>query len=186
MPTTDLSSARHKSGLAAIVAVWVLLFLSPAFALDCTNTTCTLSSGASIGFQPTITITKNNDIDFGTVRQGNCIYTINTSGNVTGSPPSTCGYVTGTRQPANLTIRGSGSLQVTISVGGYTSHSTVTPSLARGKYDNGTEQALPLNNVAAPTSAGKTLLIGATVTTAGTETVGVGYTPSFTITVVYP
>ena len=159
---------------------------SAAFSLTCNNSTCALSTGATIGFQPTITITKNADIDFGTVMLGSCNYTIDTAGTVTGTPAGNCSALSGSPQAANLTIRGSSSLQVTVSVGGYTASGTVTPSLAKGKYNNGTEQSFPLSNVAAPTSAGKTLLIGATVSTAGTETIGTGYTPTFTITVIYP
>lgn len=180
------SDALPTTSLATALAGWILLATSPALALICEDTTCALSSGASIGYQPTITITKNADIDFGTVMKNSCNYTIDTAGAVTGTPAGSCYALSGSPHAANLTIRGSSSLQVTISVGGYTSHSTVTPSLAKGKYNNGSEQSFPLNNVAAPTSAGKTLLIGATVSTAGTETIGVGYTPSFTITVIYP
>jgi hypothetical protein len=176
--------ARLKTALAA--AGLLFIAVSPAQAIECINTTCTLASGATIGFQPTITITKNADIDFGTVRKAACNYVIDTSGTVTGTPPGNCSTLTGSPHAANLTIRGSSSMQVTISVGGYTADGTVTPSNARGLYNNGTEQSFPLNNVAAPTSAGKTLLIGTTISTAGTETNGASYAPSFTITVIYP
>lgn len=185
MRSSALPYARHRICLASM-AGWMLFAASPAFALDCTNTTCTLSSGGTIGFQPTITITNNTDIDFGTVLKGSCNYTIDTSGTVTGTPPGDCSTLSGSPHAANLTIRGSSTMQVTLSVGGYTADGTVTPSAARGKYDNGTEQAFPLNNVAAPTSAGKTLLIGATVSTTGAESNGVSYAPTFTITVIYP
>ncbi|MEZ0260433.1 MAG: DUF4402 domain-containing protein [Alphaproteobacteria bacterium] len=182
----SLPFARFKTGLAAAAAGMIVSASVQAHAVECINTTCTLASSAAIAFQPTITITKNADIDFGTVLKGNCIYSIDTSGTVTGSPPVNCSTLSGSPHAANLTVKGSASMQVTISVGGYTADSTVTPSAARGKYNNGTEQAFPLNNVAAPTSAGKTLLIGASVTTAGTETNGASYAPSFTITVLYP
>lgn len=171
----------------AAFAAFLALVVDQAWAVTCTtNNTCTLNESAGIGFQPTITITKNNDIDFGTVMRGACTYTINTSGTVSGNPSGTCYTLSGTPVAGNLTIRGSSSQTITISAGSYTAASTVTPSAATGKYNNGSEVSFPMNNVTAPTSGGKTLLLGVTLTTAGTETPLTTYQPTFTITVVYP
>jgi hypothetical protein len=143
----------------------------------------TLGTNMAVSFLTAVTMTKNSDIDFGTVKNDSCTYTISTTGAVTGSPGGTCAPLSGTTSAANITIAGSASQSVVISVAGYTAASTVTPSNAKCSYNGGAEGSCTITG-AAP-GAGKTLLIGVDVTTAGTETGGVAYQPTFTVTANY-
>jgi hypothetical protein len=191
IPTGSADAKRPFRGWGKVARVAVAAFFAltagPAWAVTCTTSnTCTLNESAEIGFLPTITITKNSDIDFGTVKRGACTYTINTSGTISGTPSGSCSALSGTPSVGSLTIRGSSSQTITISAGSYTAASTVTPSAATGKYNNGSEVSFPMNNVSAPTSTGKTLLLGVTLTTAGSEADLTTYQPTFTISVVYP
>ena len=145
---------------------------------------CTDSFTSNVKFDVSLSVSKNADISFGTVQQNSCTYSIDTAGTVTGSPSGNCSYVTGTKTVGNLSITGSSTQAITISANSYTASSTVTPSAATGKYGLGSEASLPMN-VAAPGSSGTALLLGITVTTNGTETIGTTYTPTFTITVAY-
>ena len=61
----------------------------------------------------------------------------------------------------------------------------VSLSAATCAYNGGAAVPCSLSTQAAPTSAGKTLLLGVTVTVNASQTAGTTATPTFTITVVY-
>lgn len=144
----------------------------------------TQSVTANIRFDTPLNLNKTADIDFGSVTAANAsTYRISTAGAVS-TVAGTGSYLTGTTQAASITISGSGSQTLNISVGGYTAQGGVTPSNARCAYDGGGEQACSYAAAAAP-AAGKVLLVGADVAADGSQVAGATATPTFTVTVVY-
>lgn len=143
----------------------------------------TQSVTANISFDSPLAITKNADINFGTVRAGVAdTYTITTAGSV--SAAGSGAYLYGTTSAASLTITGSTSQTISISVGGYTANGGVTPQNATCAYNGGSAGSCSLSSVAAP-GAGKTLLLGVQAVVDGTQTGGSSAAPTFTVTVVY-
>lgn len=143
----------------------------------------TQSVTANISFDSPLAITKNADINFGTVRAGVAdTYTISTAGSV--SAAGSGAYLYGTTSAASLTITGSTSQTISISVGGYTANGGVTPQNATCAYNGGSSGSCSLSSVAAP-GAGKTLLLGVQAVVDGTQTGGSSAAPTFTVTVVY-
>lgn len=143
----------------------------------------TQSVTANIAFDTALSITKNADITFGTVAASanGDNYTISTAGAVTVGQGT---WLFGTPAAANLTIIGSASQLINTSVGSYTANNGVTPSNATCAYNGGGSGSCSITGAAAP-GAGKTLLIGATVTADGTQTAGETAAPTFVVTVVY-
>jgi hypothetical protein len=131
-----------------------------------------------------ITLTKNADIQFGTVKAGATgTYVINTAGSVTASGNGVWLY--GTPAAGSITIAGSTTETVSISTGGYSANGGVTLSAATCAYNGGSAAACSLSNQAAP-GAGKTLLLGVTATVDGTQAAGATAAPTFVVTVTYP
>lgn len=166
--------------------------LTPSFDIRVTyaaNATGSKDSAqtASIKFDNAITIDTVMDINFGMVKAltaGN--FTINTAGVVT--PGGGGEWLYGTTSAGSMVIRGSSTQTIAISTGSYISGGIgggVTLSNATCSYNGGAEVACSLSGQAAPTSAGKTLLLGVTATVNASQTAGSSATPSFTVTVVY-
>ena len=144
----------------------------------------TQSVTANIRFDTPMTLNKTADINFGSVTAGSAsTYRISTAGAVS-TVSGTGAYIFGTTQAASITISGSSSQTMNISVGGYTAQGGATPSNARCAYNGGAEQVCTYAAAAAP-AAGKILLVGADVAADGTQAAGATATPSFTVTVVY-
>ena len=144
----------------------------------------TQSVTANIKFDTPLSLTKKNDITFGTVKAAQAgTYVISTSNAVT---PSAGGvWLYGTPAAGSITVAGSTTDTVTISTGGYTAQGGVTPSAATCKYGTGAAAACDAGiSVAAP-GASTPLLIGVQVAADGTQAAGSTATPSFTVTVVY-
>ena len=139
---------------------------------------------ANIEFAAPLILTKNSDIDFGTVSAGVAdTYTINTSGTVTaaGSGQTLGGVPTA----GDITVSGSSTQVVDISVGNYTANNGVTPQNATCSYNGGSEVSCnSLTGVAAPGS-GTTLLLGVQAVVNGTQASGTTAAPTFDVTVVY-
>lgn len=146
----------------------------------------TQSVTANMAFDSVLTLTKNADIDFGTVRAGTIgTYTINTAGTIT---PSGGGQVIGgTPAAGQITITGSGSQTLSISTGGYTAANGVTPSAATCSYDGAAASACdtPLTGLTAPGAGGRILRLGVRADTDGSQAAGATAAPSFTVTVIY-
>ncbi len=144
----------------------------------------TQSVTANIRFDTPLTITKNADINFGSVTAASATtYRISTAGavsTVTGSGA----YLFGTTAAANLQVAGSTSQLVNISVGSEVANNGVTISNEKCSYGGGAAGSCSITGAAAP-GAGKTLLIGADAAADGTQTAGSSATPSFTVQVVY-
>jgi hypothetical protein len=84
-----------------------------------------------------------------------------------------------------VTISGSTTQGITISVGNYVANSGVTPSLATGKFGaaGANDASFPMN--VGPPGAGTVLKLGVTVVANGTQTDNTTATPTFDVTVVY-
>ncbi|MFA6280522.1 MAG: DUF4402 domain-containing protein [Bdellovibrionales bacterium] len=146
----------------------------------------TQSVTANMSFDSLLTLTKNNDISFGTVGALTAgTYVISTAGVVT---PSGGGVVVGgTPVSGQITITGSASQTVSISTGTYTTNNGVTPSAATCSYNAGASTACdtPLTGLAAPTGVGKILRLGVTAAVDGTQAANTAAAPTFVVTVVY-
>jgi hypothetical protein len=151
------------------------------------NTDTTLSQTASLGFDLALTVDTVVDINFGVVKaltSGD--YTINTSGAVTAANGGV--FISGTPVAGGMKIHGSSAQTINISVGSYAAGGIgggVTLSNATCSYNGGAAAACSLSSQAAPTSAGKTLLLGVKATVNASQTAGSAAAPSFTVTVIY-
>jgi len=144
----------------------------------------TVSMTANISFDTPLTLTKKNDISFGTVKAGVAdTYTISTSGNVTAA--SAGQWLYGAKAAGNITIVGSSAQTLNISVSNYSASGGVTPANATCSYAGGSAKPCALTAATAPGNTGKTLLIGIDAKVDGMQAVGSTETPSFTITIVY-
>jgi hypothetical protein len=139
---------------------------------------------ANIRFDTPLTITKNADIDFKSVTAGvaSTVYRMSTAGSVSvvSGPGST---VFGTPVAANLTIAGSSTQAITITVGNAAANGGASVGTFRGDYNGGGSTTFPIAG-AAP-AGGKTLLVGCDLTTGGGEAAGATAAPTFDITVAY-
>jgi hypothetical protein len=142
------------------------------------------TQSASVTFDRALSVSKNSDMNFGTVSAGVATtYRLFTTGNVT--------VITGTGQrlygtpvPGNITISGSSTQTINISAGSFVANNGVSLTTARCAYDGGGEGSCTINGAAAP-GAGKTLLIGVRAVVDGTQASGSSAAPSLTITVLY-
>lgn len=146
----------------------------------------TQSVTANMSFDSVLTLTKNADINFGTVRAAQIgTYTINTAGVVT---PSGGGVlVAGTPAAGQITITGSGTQTLSISTGTYAVNNGVTPSAATCAYDGAAATACdtPLTGLTAPGIGGRVLRLGVAAAVDGSQAVGSTAAPTFVVTVIY-
>lgn len=139
---------------------------------------------ANIGFDTPLSITKKNDISFGTVTAGvSDTYTISTSGNISSSGSGQ--WLSGAKAAGNITIVGSTTQTLNISVSNYAASNGVTPANATCSYAGSAAKPCAISAATAPGNQGKTLLIGIDAKVDGTQAVGSTATPSFTVTIVY-
>jgi len=145
----------------------------------------TQSVTANIAFDTPISLTKVSDISFGTVKAGVAdTYTMSTAGAVTAAGSGQ--WLSGTKTAGNITIVGSTTQTVNVSVTGLTANGGVTPQNPICKYNGGSDTACASAiSVAAP-GAGKTLLIGIDAVVSGTQVAGATAAPTMTVNVVYP
>jgi hypothetical protein len=146
------------------------------------------SAGAT--FRTRLEISSVVNADFGKLSAGvaTTVYKMDTSGDVTvASGPGVQLSETGS-QAASMLIKGSAFQSIDISVGSYTANNSVTPSAATCRYNMGAEAACTatvFDTAAAPTSAGKTLQLGLTISAAANRTEGLVAAPTFVVTVAY-
>jgi len=156
----------------------ILIMLLPVSAFG-----ATMTMTANIAFDTPLGLTKKSDISFGTVKAGVAdTYTITTAGNVVAAGSGQ--IVSGSGAAGNITITGSTTQTLNISVSGYTASNGVTPANAKCAYAGGTAGSCNIAAVAAP-GAGKTLLLGVDAVVDGTQAPGATASPSFTVTIVY-
>jgi len=148
------------------------------------NANQTYPETATIGFDKALSFSAVTGINFGYAKAATVgTYVMSTTGTVTASGGGVL-EPGGTTAVGSVTIGGSTSQGITISVGNYVANSGVTPSLATGKYGAGANDAAFPMNVAAP-GAGTVLKLGVQVVASGTQTNGTTATPTFDVTVVY-
>ncbi len=138
----------------------------------------------ALGLDTALSLTKNNDIDFGTVKAATAAtYRISTAGTV--SVVSGSGEALhGTPAAGSITISGSTTQTISITANNYVTDNGVTPSAATCAYNGGGSAACTtLASVAAP-AAGKTLLVGCDLAV-GSQSAGTSETPTFDIVVAY-
>ena len=89
-------------------------------------------------------------------------------------------------QAGQVKIKGSQTQRINISVSNYVANKGVTPRNASCRYNNGSViTPCSVTNATAPTSGGRTLLLGLDVAADGTQTHDMIATPSFDIVVIY-
>jgi len=145
----------------------------------------TQSVTANMAFDSLLTLTKNADINFGTVAASTVgTYTISTAGVVT---PSAGGVlIGGTPAFGQITITGSATQTVAISTGTYVADHGVTPSAATCSYDGSAALACDtaITGLAAP-GVGKVLKLGVKAVTDGSQAAASTAAPTFVVTVIY-
>ncbi|MBI3441666.1 MAG: DUF4402 domain-containing protein [Proteobacteria bacterium] len=144
----------------------------------------TQSVTANIAFDSPLTMTKVSDISFGTVKAGVAdTYTISTAGAVTNSGSGQ--WLSGTKTAGNVTLAGSTTQTVNISVALGSANGGVSLANATCAYNGGGSGSCTINGAAAP-GTGKTLLLGVDAVVDGTQVAGNTAAPTMTVTVVYP
>lgn len=142
----------------------------------------TYNGTSTIAFDRGLTVTPVSQINFGEVKALTADnYTISTAGVL--SHTGSGAFEGGTTAVGHLTISGSTTQGITISVSNYVANNGVTPSNAKGKYGAGVESAFPISG-AAP-GAGTALLLGVTVAPNGTQADNTTANPTFDVSVVY-
>jgi len=163
--------------LITLIGTLILLFSLDAVA-------ATLPMTANISFDTPLALTKKNDISFGTVKAGVAdTYTITTAGTV--SAANSGQWLYGAKAAGNITIVGSTTQTLNISVSGYTASGGVTPANATCAYAGGATGSCTISGATASGTTGKTLLIGVDAVVDGTQAIGTTATPSFTVTIIY-
>jgi hypothetical protein len=140
---------------------------------------------ATIAFDTALTLSPVSQINFGTVKALVAdTYTIDTAGTVTAAGSGQ--WLHGPTSAGNISIAGSTTQTINISVGNYSAASNgVTAANAKCRYNGDTESACSRTGAAAP-AAGKTLLLGVQAVVSGTQAAGSpAATPTFDVTVVY-
>jgi hypothetical protein len=166
-----------RQKLITLGGILVLLFSPGAQAAS-------VSISANIGFDTPLSITKKNDISFGTVKAGVAdTYTMSPSGELSVAGPGQ--WLSGTKSAGNITIMGSTTQTLSISVGNYTANGGVTPANATCSYAGGAAQACAIKGATSPGNTGSTLLLGIDAVVDGNQTAGSTATPSLTVTIVY-
>jgi hypothetical protein len=169
---------HKKASALAVVGIVGMLSASSAWAI-------TQSVTANIRFDTSLSMTKNADIDFKSVLAGVAdTYTITTAGVVTAAGSGQVLSGAGTPVAGNITISGSTTQLINISVGSFVANGGVTLSNAKCAYNGGSSGSCTITGAAAP-GAGKTLLLGVDAAVDGTQAAGATAAPTETVTVVY-
>ena len=165
--------------LILITLIGTLIWLSSQ-----TAKAASVSMTANIGFDAPLTLTKKSDVSFGTVKAGVAdTYTISTTGAVSASNGGQWLY--GSKSAGNITIVGSTTQTLNISVSNYSANGGVRPANAKCSYAGGITTACAISAATPPGNTGETLLIGIDAVVDGTQAIGSAATPSFTVIIVY-
>lgn len=169
----------------ALKTIFPLLMSVAVVLLVVTTDARAVSSTVSVGiaFDAPLTISKQKDMNMGIVLAGVAdTYTIDTQGNVVAA--SSGQVLGGSSNAADLTLAGSATQSISISVANYNADNGVSIANATCAYDGGAEMPCALGGAAAP-AGGKTLLLGAQVNVDGSQAVGSSAAPSFDVVVSY-
>ncbi len=162
--------------LSIIVILLQLLQISAAVA-------ATQTMSASISFETALSLTNGTNVSFGFVKASQPgVYTISPSGAITATNDGVA--LGGDTHAGSMTIVGSETQNIDISVNHYVSNNGVTPSAATCSYNGGAAAPCALTSQPAP-GAGKPLLLGVTLTVDGTQQTGTTAAPTFDVAVTY-
>jgi hypothetical protein len=140
---------------------------------------------ASVGFDNPLTLIKNSDINFGTLKAlTSGTYVIDTNGDV---HSFNGGVISGgTTSYGKITITGSSTQTIAISAGSYAADRGVTPSAASCDYNGVVIAHCDAGSGALIAPAdGKILKLGLTITVDGTQAAQTAANPTFVVSVVY-
>ena len=141
---------------------------------------------ANIRFDTPLTLTKVSDLDLKSVKAGvaSTVYRLSSAGalSVVSGPGSA---VFGTPVAGNISIVGSTTQTIQITAGNAAAQGGASVSNFKCNYNGGGEVGCNTITTGAAPGAGKTLLLGADVTTGGAEATGATAAPTYDITVVY-
>ena len=179
-----MTTYNIKTKLAILASVATLALYSTAAMAATQNVT------ANIAFENAITLTKNADINFGVVTAGQAnTYKIDIAAAVTVTGGAGSGVsLGGTKAAGDILIQGSATQTISIQANNFVANAGVTASLVTCGYNGGAETACTASAItgqAAPTGAGKTLLLGASATADGTQAAGSTAAPTFDVVVNY-
>lgn len=168
--------------LLCFLCLALLADARPCRAAVC-DTPCDDPNSANIQFDTAFTFNLVSNIDYASVKAGQSgDYTVSTAGVL--STANGGQAMTGTPTAGQVTIIGSSTQAVTISISGATTDQGVSVTATRGRYGAGAEQNFPISG-AAPGAGGTNLFVGATVHADGTQADSVTANPVITIQVVY-
>ncbi len=143
----------------------------------------TWNVSSSVSFDVPLTLTKQTDINFGTVKAVTAsTYTITTAGAVSATGSGAALY--GTPTAGNITISGSAIQTINISVGSLVANNGVTLQNPTCSYNGGASGSCTINSAAAP-GGGKTLLLGIQAVVSGAQAANTSAAPTLIVTVVY-
>lgn len=161
----------------SVIMVFGMTLSSDAFAASQLVTSSIKFGGA------VITMVINNTLDFGAVEAGQSgDYTVSTAGVLSYSGPGI--PEGGTPSAANITISGSLTQNIGITVGNIQADNGVNLANLTCDYDSGGEGSCTING-GSPAGSGKTLLVGGKAVVGSGQSDGTVAHPSFDVTVVY-
>jgi hypothetical protein len=168
--------------LLCFLCLALLAVLRPAHAAVC-DTPCDDPNSANIQFDTAFTFNFVSNIDYASVKSATAgDYTINTTGTLSAANGGV--LITGTPTVGQVTIIGSSTQAITISISGTTADQGVSVTATRGRYGAGAEQNFPISG-GPPGAGGTNLFIGATVHADGTQADSVTANPVITIQAIY-
>lgn len=143
----------------------------------------TQSVTANIAFDTALTLTKNNNISFGTVKAATSgTYTVSTASAISAGSGGVVLY--GTPAAGSITIAGSTTQTINVAAQNLGTDSGVQITATTCNYNSGGSGSCTIASGAAP-GAGKTLLVGATVSVDGSQSAGSTAAPTLDIVVNY-
>jgi len=143
----------------------------------------TQSMSATLSFAEKVSLSNLIDADMGVLlAQTSGVYTLSPQGGLTASEGGVA--LGGDVNAGSVTISGSNEQAITVQATNYTASNGVVPSDATCSYDGGAASACAMNGLAPP-GAGKTLLVGVTITVDGTQAPQTTAAPSFDLVVNY-
>ena len=138
---------------------------------------------ANIRFETALSLTNKTDVSFGIVQASQPgVYTISPSGAMTSTDGGV--WLGGENHAGGMTVVGSDTQAINVSVNNYVSNNGVTPSAATCSYDGSSSAPCALSSQTAP-GAGKPLRIGVTLTVDGTQQIKMNAAPTFDVVVTY-
>jgi hypothetical protein len=147
----------------------------------------TQSITANVAFATPLSVSTVVNANFGSVSAGvaSTVYAITPAGSISVTSGPGVSIDATAAVPASFTVIGSSSQTFTATAASYVAAGGVTPSLATCAYNSGGTHACDGSQSYSDPGAGKTLAMGLTITTTGSEADGATAAPTFVMTLVY-